>query len=62
MKNKHVAIVGFSIGFSIVCLIWGVLWMIMAKDLSEKVDILEQEIVNYQWQLEQVDKMICIGE
>ena len=62
MKYRDIAIVGFCIGLSIVCVAWGVLWMIMAKDLSEKVDILEQEIIDYKWQLEQVDQMICIGE
>lgn len=62
MKNIDVAIVGFCISFGIACFIWGLLWMVMAKDLGKKVDILEQEIIEYKWQLEQVDRMICIGE
>lgn len=62
MMNKGILIAGFCLGFSIVCLIWSCLWIVMAKDLCEKVSILEQEIIDYKWQLEQVDQMICSNE
>lgn len=62
MKNKEVAIVGFSIGFGVMCFIWGLLWMMMCLDYKEQVGRLEQELIDYKWQLEQVDQMICIKE
>lgn len=42
MKIENFIIVVFSIIFCILCFIWGVLWMEMALDLSDKVDILEK--------------------
>lgn len=42
MKNKHVALVGFCVGFSVVCFIWGILWMMMCLDYKEQITILEQ--------------------
>ena len=60
MKNKHVAVVGFCVGFSVVCFIWGVLWMVMAKDLKEQLIELEAEVVQLRWENEQIDQMICI--
>lgn len=62
MKNRHVAVVGFCVGFSVVCFIWGVLWMAMCLDYKEQVSRLEQDLIDYKWQLEQVDQMICIKE
>jgi hypothetical protein len=62
MKKVNLIVVSISFTFGTICIIWGILWMMMATDLSEKVDILEQEIVEYKWQLEQVDQMICIKE
>lgn len=62
MKKVNLIVVSISLTFGTICIIWGILWMMMAIDLSEKVDILEQEIVEYKWQLEQVDQMICIKE
>ena len=62
MKNRHVAVVGFCVGFSVVCFIWGVLWMAMCLDYKEQVSRLEQKLLDYKWQLEQVDQMICIDE
>lgn len=59
---KNVIVIGVSVVLVIFSFIWGVLWMVMAKDLGEKVDMLEQEIIYYKWELEQVDQMICIGE
>lgn len=62
MKNRHVAVVGFCVGFSVVCFIWGVLWMVMCLDYKEQVSRLEQDLIDYKWQLEQVDQMICIKD
>ena len=62
MKNRHVAVVGFCVGFSVVCFIWGVLWMAMCLDYKEQVSRLEQDLIDYKWKLEQVDQMICIKE
>lgn len=62
MNNKEFTLIIFSICFGFACFIWGVMWMEMAKDLGEKVDVLEQEIIEYKWQLDQVDQMICIGD
>lgn len=62
MKNKHVALVGFCVGFSVVCFIWGVLWMVMCLDHKDQVNKLQQELLDYKWKLEQVDQMICIDE
>lgn len=60
MKNRHVAVVGFCVGFSVVCFIWGVLWMVMAKDLKEQLIELEAEVIQLRWENEQIDQMICI--
>lgn len=38
MKIRNIVIVGFSVGFGIVCFIWGLLWMVMAKDLGEQLE------------------------
>lgn len=46
MKIKNWAIVMFSVGFGVMCFVWGVLWMLMAKDLVEKVTILERGLNN----------------
>lgn len=50
MKNRDVAIVGFSLGFGVMCFIWGVLWMVMAKDLKEQVIELEKEVIQLRWE------------
>lgn len=67
MDNKQFGITVFSIAFGITCLIWGVLMGVMAKDLRNSVIILKEEkgrlkqqIIDYKWQLEQVDQMICL--
>ena len=62
MKNRYVAVVGFCVGFSVVCFIWGVLWMVMCLDYKEQVSRLEQDLIDYKWQLEQVNQMICIKD
>lgn len=62
MKNRYVALVGFCVGFSVVCFIWGVLWMVMCLDYKDQVNKLQQELLDYKWQLEQVNQMICMEE
>ena len=68
MKIRDIAIVLFSVGFGITCLCFGVLWMMIAKDLGEKVDILEQEIIELKqeaiqlrWESEQTT-MYCMED
>lgn len=62
MKNKYFGLMVGSISFGITCLIGAVVFMTIAKDLSKKVDALEKEIIQYKWELEQVEQMICIKE
>ena len=62
MSNKQFGITVFSVAFGIMCLIWGVLWMVMANDLGEKAEILELENQQLRWENEQIDQMICIKE
>ena len=61
MNTKGIIITSICIVFSVAWFIWGCLWMVMAKDLKEIVIELEQEIIDYKWQLEQVP-YICGGE
>ncbi|MGM9879465.1 MAG: hypothetical protein ACI31R_05540 [Bacilli bacterium] len=60
MKIKNIAIIGFSLGFGVMCFVWGVLWMVMCLDYKEQVSKLEQDLIDYKWQLEQVP-YICMG-
>ena len=52
MKNRDIAIVMLSVGFGLMCFIWGVLFMVMAKDLGEQVTELEQEVIQLRWENE----------
>lgn len=68
MNNKQFAVTVFSIIFGIICFAWAVLIGVMAKDLVKKLNILEEEkslleqdLIDYKWQLEQVP-YICKGE
>jgi len=61
VKIRNFAIVSFSLGFGVMCFIWGVLWMMMCLDYKEQVSRLEQDLIDYKWQLEQVP-YICKGE
>lgn len=54
MSNKVVAIIGLSIGLNIMFFLSTIAFMTISKDLTKKVEILEQEIIDYKWQLEQV--------
>lgn len=69
MKKVNIIIVSASVGFGVMCFIWGLLWMVMAKDLANSVKVLEEEksrleekITGLEWELSQVDQMICIKE
>lgn len=62
MKKINIIIVSLSVGFGVMCFIWGVLWMIMAKDLKKQVIDLENEVIQLRWENEQIDQMICIKE
>lgn len=52
MKNRDIAIVMFSIAFGIACLLYGVLWMVMAKDLKEQLIKVEEEVIQLRWENE----------
>lgn len=58
MKKVNIIIVSLSVGFGVMCFIWGVLWMVMAKDLKEQVIELENEIIQLKWENEQTT-MYC---
>ena len=60
MKKVNIIIVSASLIFGTMCFIWGVLWMVMAKDLKEQLIELEAEVVQLRWENEQIDQMICI--
>lgn len=62
MKNKEVAIIGVSLGFGIMCFIWAVMCMIASLNYKEQISKLEQDLILYKWELEQVDQMIYIKE
>lgn len=62
MKNKkeiyfNLACIGIIT--SIILLIYLLMFMAIANDLSEEVIILKQENTELKWQLDQVDQMIC---
>ena len=54
MDNKLFSLLVFIICFGFVGIIFGIYWMIMCLDYKEQVEILEQEIIDYRWQIEQV--------
>lgn len=62
MKKVNIIIVSLSVGFGVMCFIWGVLWMVMAKDLGKQATELEEEVIQLKWENEQIDQMICIKE
>ena len=43
MNNKQFAVTVFSIIFGIICFAWAVLMGVMAKDLVNKVKMLEEQ-------------------
>lgn len=53
MKDWQLGVVTVSLTIGILSVIWGLMWMTMAKDLGEKVGFLEQDIIEYRWQLEE---------
>lgn len=60
MKKINIIIVSLSVGFGLMCFVWGLLWMVMANDLKEQLIELEQEVIQLRWKNEQIDQMICI--
>lgn len=60
MNNKAIAIIGLSVGLNIMFLLSTIAFMTISKDLTKKVEILEQELIDYKWQLDQVP-YICNG-
>lgn len=38
MKTRDIVITAFSIGFGLMCFVWGLLWMVMAKDLGDQLE------------------------
>ena len=61
MSNKVVAIIGLSLGLNIMFFLSTIAFMTISKDLTKKVEILEQEIIDYKWQLEQVPYICEFG-
>lgn len=61
MNNKIVAIIGLSIGLNIIFFLAAITFMTISKDLTKKVGILEQSIIDYKWQLEQVSYVCECG-
>lgn len=59
MNNKYFGITVASIVFGITCLLITGLHIAAYKQEVRENDKLQQEIVEYKWQLEQVDQMIC---
>ena len=62
MNNKAIAIIGLSVGLNIMLFLSTITFMTISKDLTKKVEILEQEIIDYKWQLEQVPYICECGE
>lgn len=65
MNNKkeiYFSLACIGIITSIILLIYLLMFMAIANDLSEEVTILKQENTELKWQLEQVDQMICNNE
>ena len=52
MNTKGIVITCFSVVFGVMCFIWGLLFMAMAKDLKEQVIELEQEVIQLRWENE----------
>lgn len=62
MNNKkeiYFSLACIGIITSIILLIYLLMFMAIANDLSEEVTILKQENTELKWELEQVDQMIC---
>ena len=58
MKKVNIIIVSISVGFGLMCFIWGLLFMVMADDLKEQVIDLENEVIQLRWENEQTT-MYC---
>ena len=53
MKIKGMIITSLSVGFGLMCFIWGLMFMVMAKDLKEQLIDLENEVIQLRWENEQ---------
>lgn len=62
MNNKNFGIAVASLSFGITCLLITGLHIAAYKQEVRENDKLRQEIIDYKWQLEQVDQMICSDE
>ncbi len=60
MNNKNIIITGFSLGFGLMCFIWGVLWMMMCLDYKHQTIKLEQSNADLKWQLSEISSL-CGG-
>ena len=54
MKNWQLIVSFLCVAIAVLSVIWGILWMMIAKDLGNKIGFLEQDIIEYKWQLEEV--------
>ena len=54
MKNWQLIVTFLCVAIAVLSIIWGILWMMIAKDLGNKIGFLEQDIIEYKWQLEEV--------
>ena len=61
MNNKAISIIGLSVGLNIMLFLSTITFMTISKDLTQKIGILEQELINYKWQLEQVPYICKCG-
>lgn len=52
MNLKQMILMMFSIIFGFGCLLWSLLWMVMAKDLGKQVTELENEVIQLKWENE----------
>ena len=62
MKDWQFGVVTISVVAALISIVWGLLWMTMAKDIAEKSAMQEQAIIEYKWQLDQVQYVCNRGE
>lgn len=59
MNNKYEIMAGIGIGFSIVLFLTTAIFMAIAKDLTQKSISQGYYIKELEWELSQVEQMIC---
>ena len=52
MKKVNIIIVSVGVIFGLMCFIWGLMWMVMAKDLKEQLIKVEEEVIQLRWENE----------